>query len=145
MSNLKRSPGNPSPTELVVLRPLWRDGRLSAREVHDATAAQTGWTYSTTRKTLDRMVDKGLLRTEPVHGMKTFIPTRKKVVTLAGLIRNFSRTVLGTDKPLPMATFVNSPLINESELAELEHLLETLSREDEEDHTREAQDRREDA
>ncbi|MEO1150612.1 MAG: BlaI/MecI/CopY family transcriptional regulator [Pseudomonadota bacterium] len=124
------SPVNPSPTELLVLRPLWRDGQLSAREVHEATARQTGWTYSTTRKTLDRMVAKDLLRVEPVHGMKTFIPTRKKVVTLAGLIRSFSRTVLGTDTPLPVATFVNSPLINDSDLAELERLLETLSDED---------------
>lgn len=38
-------------SELEVKKALWRGGARSAREVHD----------STTRTTLDRMVDKGLV------------------------------------------------------------------------------------
>lgn len=114
---------SPSSSELRLLRALWRRGRLSARELHDATAAQSGWSYSATRKTLDRMVEKGLLVTEPVHGIKTFLPSRPKLEIMAGLIRDFGRNVLGAEEPLPVAMFTGSSLLEEGEIAELEELL----------------------
>ncbi|MEO1172969.1 MAG: BlaI/MecI/CopY family transcriptional regulator, partial [Myxococcota bacterium] len=81
------------------MRQLWRHRQLSARELHEATADETEWSYSTTRKTLDRMVEKGLLQVEWVHGIKTFVPGRSKLHTLAGLMRNFARNVLELDGP----------------------------------------------
>lgn len=120
----------PSSSEMRLLRVLWRQGRQSAREIHDATEAATGWSYSSTRKTLDRMVDKGLLHAEPVHGMKTFIPTRTKLETLAGVIRDFGRDMLGADGPLPAAMFSGSEVIAEDEIDELDAMLRRL--EDEE-------------
>ena len=116
---------SPSSSELKLLRTLWREGRLAAREVHDATAADTGWAYSTTRKTLDRMVAKGIVDLEVVHGMKTFKPTRSKLETMAGLIKDFAKNVLDADGPLPAAAFAHSRLLEEEEIAELEALLET--------------------
>ena len=95
----------PSPSELKLLKLLWQHERLSAREIHDATAAATDWSYSTTRKTLDRMVEKGLIETAPVHGIKTFAASRSKLEIMAGLISDFARNVLDTDQPLPAATF----------------------------------------
>ena len=120
----------PSSSELRLLRALWRDGRLSAREIHDATAEASGWSYSATRKTLDRMVEKGLIAIEPVHGIKTFAPARPKVETLAGLIRDFGRNVLGADEPLPVAMFTGSSVIDDDEIAELEDMLQRLDEED---------------
>ena len=119
----------PSSSELRLLRALWRDGRLSAREIHEATAGVSGWSYSATRKTLDRMVEKELLTAEPVHGIKTFVPTRPKVETLAALIRDFGRNVLGADEPLPVAMFTGSSVIDSDEIAELEDMLLRLDEE----------------
>lgn len=116
----------PSPGELVLLRHLWRQRQLSAREVHTASQEQTGWAYSTTRKTLERMVDKALIKVELVHGIKTFIPMQSKLKTLATLISDFATNILDSDQPLPAATFVNSRLISEDEIEELEALLEQL-------------------
>lgn len=120
---------SPSSSELRLLHALWRDGRLSAREIHDATVDESGWSYSATRKTLDRMVEKGLLAIEPVHGIKTFLPARPKVEVLAGLIRDFGRNVLGADAPLPVAMFTGSSVIDEGEIEELEELLNRLDEE----------------
>ncbi len=120
----------PTDTELTLLRPLWQSRRLSAREIHDATAASTGWSFSSTRKTLDRMVDKGLIAIEMVHGVKTFTPKTPKLSVLASLIGDFSKNILGSDQPLPAAAFVGSSLISEDEIDELEDLLKDLNEKD---------------
>ncbi|GGY53400.1 BlaI/MecI/CopY family transcriptional regulator [Parvularcula lutaonensis] len=121
---------NPSETELVLLKALWASGRLSAREVHDATEARTGWSFSATRKTLERMEAKGLVKVEPVHGVKTFVPTKGKLEVMARLIQNFASRVLDCETPLPAAAFTGSRVIEPGEVDELEALLERLSEED---------------
>jgi cytochrome P450 len=39
-------------TDISILKHLWGVGRQSAREIHDALEAETGWSYSTTRTLL---------------------------------------------------------------------------------------------
>lgn len=123
---------NPSDTELVLLKALWSRGRLSAREVHEATAGQSGWSFSATRKTLERMEAKDLVRVEPLHGIKTFVPARGKIEVMARLIQNFATRVLDAEGPLPAAAFTGSRAIDPAELGELEALLEKLSEEGDE-------------
>jgi predicted transcriptional regulator len=120
----------PSESELVLLKCLWVRGRSSARELHDATEGATGWSYSATRKTLDRMEAKGLVAVERVHGVKTFTATVKKLEVMAGLISHFANRVLDTDAPLPAAAFVGSRMIDPEEVEELDALLERLATEE---------------
>ncbi|NRA29792.1 MAG: BlaI/MecI/CopY family transcriptional regulator [Parvularculaceae bacterium] len=122
---------NPSDTELILLKVLWRDGRLSARELHEAAAAQTRWSFSATRKTLERMEAKELILVEKVHGIKTYRSGCGKIEVMARLIKNFATNVLGSDQPLPSAAFVNSNVIEPDEIDELEAMLEQLAEEDE--------------
>ena len=117
----------PSKYELKLLRHLWRHDRLSAREIHDASATETGWSFSATRKTLDRMVEKGLIHVERLHGMKTYLVSQTKLEMLAALVSAFARDVLDMDAPLPTAAFANSKLISSEEIEELEALLEKLA------------------
>lgn len=117
----------PSDAELRLLQCLWGVPRLSAREIHEAAGGDAVWSYSSTRKTLDRMEEKGLVAVKAVHGIKTYAAAQPKLVTLAGLIRDFARDVLGADGPLPAATFVNSKMIGPDEVEELEALLEKLT------------------
>src|SRR5262245_41445325 len=114
----------PSDTELKLLRVLWKAQRLSAREIHEASLKDTRWSYSATRKTLDRMQEKGLVRVQAVHGVKTFAAARPKLETLADLIRDFARSVLDTDAPMPAATFAKSRLLDKKEIKALQALLE---------------------
>lgn len=51
----------PNNTELVILKLLWKREPRTAREIHDEIEADFSWSYSSTRKTLERMADKGLL------------------------------------------------------------------------------------
>ena len=120
----------PSDYELKLLRHLWRSGRMSARELHDASTGETQWSYSATRKTLERMVEKGLVHLAPVHGLNTYTAAQSKLETLAALSAAFARDVLDLDTPLPAAAFTGSKMVSPDEIAELEALLKKLTEED---------------
>ncbi len=113
----------PSPTELIVLKRLWRDSPMSAREIHAAVAPELTWSYSSTRKTLERMEEKGLVTAADVHGLKVYTPAVGKVATLGRLMKDFAAHVLDLDAPLPATTFAHSPLLDEADIEELERLL----------------------
>lgn len=110
---------------MTLLKHLWTAGAQSAREVHDGVSLELGWSYSSTRKTLDRMVAKQMIRFEEMHGIKVFKARIGKVTTIAAMAKAFARDVLGMDGPLPAATFARSQLLDEKELAELEALLDS--------------------
>lgn len=116
------SPAAPSPTELALLKQLWVHGEMSARELHDAAGEELGWTFSSTRRTLDRMIEKGLVQTRERHGVKVHSAVAPKVATLADLARDFLTRVLEIDTP-PVAAFTGGKLLTDEEAAELERLL----------------------
>jgi predicted transcriptional regulator len=113
----------PSVTELTLLKCLWKQQPLSARELHDQVAGELGWTSSSTRKTLERMVDKGMVTQQAVHGMNVYVAAVEKVATLAEFTRDFGHRVMELRGPLPVTMFTGSDLVNATELAELEQLL----------------------
>lgn len=117
-------PETPTPTdaELEVLKCFWRDGDLSAREVHDRIAARLDWTASTTRTVLERMRTKSLLSRRDVHGIAVYSQTRPKVEVLTGLMRRFS-ALLDIDGGLPAAAFTGSQLLDDADMEALEAML----------------------
>lgn len=51
----------PTDSELAVLGVLWESGPSTVRQVHDALGSNRGIRYTTTLKTMQVMVEKGLL------------------------------------------------------------------------------------
>ena len=116
-------PPTPSNAELELLKALWRQGACSAREVHNGAAGVLDWSYSSTRKTLERMVDKGLVAETVEHGLNMYRAKVGKVATLAALSTDFARRVLEIDGALPAQAFADSRLLSEQELQQLDALL----------------------
>lgn len=114
----------PSPTELALLKALWANGESSARELHEAAAETLDWTFSSTRRTLDRMIEKGLVHRRDLHGMQVFTAAESKTTTLASLARDFMTRVLELEAPLPASAFADSRLLSDDEIAELQALLD---------------------
>ncbi|MBD8654439.1 BlaI/MecI/CopY family transcriptional regulator [Oxalobacteraceae sp. CFBP 13730] len=113
----------PSISELSLLKALWRQQPMSAREIHDAVEAELGWSYSSTRKTLERMLDKGMVRQALHHGVQVYGAVSDKVDTLAAFAHDFGKRVMEIDTPLPVNMFTGSKLVDDDELARLEQLL----------------------
>ena len=100
----------PSVTELTLLKCLWRQQPLSARELHDQVAGELDWSYSSTRKTLERMVEKRMVTLQAAHGVNVYRAALEKIETLGAFARDFGRRVMEMN-------------VNHAELAELEQLL----------------------
>lgn len=113
----------PSISELSLLKALWRQQPLSAREIHDAVVDELAWSYSSTRKTLERMLEKNMVRQELRHGVQVYEAVSDKVDTLAVFAHDFGRRVMEIDTPLPVNMFTGSKLVDDAELARLEQLL----------------------
>lgn len=114
---------HPTPVELELLKPLWREGRLSARELHDRTEQFTRWSFSSTRKTLERMLDKGLLAAVEVHGMRVYRAKAQKLPVVASMWSDFARRVLGGAGAAPMAHFAENDFLSREEISELKRML----------------------
>ncbi|MCW6028558.1 putative transcriptional regulator [Stenotrophomonas rhizophila] len=123
-------PPTPSNAELELLKALWRQGACSAREVHNGAADALDWSYSSTRKTLERMVDKGLVEETVEHGLNMYRAKVGKVATLAALSTDFARRVLEIDGALPAQAFADSRLLSEQELQQLDALLRAPAKDD---------------
>lgn len=117
-------PAIPSPTELSLLKALWRDAPLSARALHERVESELGWTFSSTRKTLERMLDKGMVDQQTESGVLVYRPLLEKVGTLAAFARDFSLRVMEMDAPLTAAMFTGSKLVDRDELERLDSLLQ---------------------
>jgi BlaI family penicillinase repressor len=114
-----------APAELDVMKVLWADGRLSAREVHERLAERQGWAYSTTRTTLERLVKKAVLGKDAFHGLHLYEPRITRAAGLARMVRDFARQVLETS-PVPVVSlFAESGTLTADEIAELDALLKT--------------------
>jgi predicted transcriptional regulator len=114
----------PSVSELTMLKALWKQQPLSAREVHEAVAAELEWSFSSTRKTLDRMLEKQMVAQHTAHGVNVYSALLEKVGTLAAFAHDFGRRVMEMDAPLPVTMFTGSKLVDRQELAQLEQMLQ---------------------
>lgn len=113
----------PTRTELSVLKHLWSAGRQSAREIHDALSAETGWSHSTTRTVVTRMEEKGLITRSEVHGVAVYSPALSRVAVLGAMARELTRDVFDIKGALPASMFAESPHLSREELDELDAIL----------------------
>lgn len=114
----------PSDLELEVLKAFWRGGAMSAREAQGLIEPELGWSASTTRTVLERMVAKGLLVRRSVHGLAVYEARTGKVDVIGGVL-NRLRGLLEIDGRLPASAFAGSQILSDSEIQELEALLNT--------------------
>jgi BlaI family penicillinase repressor len=113
----------PSVTELSLLKCLWKQHPLSAREIHAAVEEELAWSFSSTRKTLDRMLEKGMISQHTLHGVNVYAAVLEKVETLAAFAHDFGHRVMEMKSPLPVNMFTGSQLVDQRELNELAQLL----------------------
>ena len=65
---------------------IWSRGSATAGELIDAVVPETGWNHQTVRTLLARLVQKGVLETEPVKNYYIYKPlvTREETVREEG-------------------------------------------------------------
>jgi BlaI family penicillinase repressor len=117
----------PTPAEWKVLTVVWERGRVAARDVVEALAEDTGWSASTVKTLLRRLVEKGHLTTEAAGSSYLYSPARPPLRTLRRSAEALlERAVDGAVGPL-LAHLVRRSRLSARDLDELRDLIERKS------------------
>ncbi len=84
-----------SEAEWRLMNCLWRKSPLSAREIHGEVAGETAWAYTTVKTMLDRLVEKGALKTKPRGNATLYSPTFAKQAARSTALRALLERAFG--------------------------------------------------
>src|SRR5690349_15438180 len=109
--------------EWAIIKQVWEHEPVPAPTVQEALAKEKGWSYSTVRTLMDRMVTKGLLTSEKLRNLTLFRSAVKqrdaqKSEVLATLKNAFS----GSFAPF-MQCLLEAQDLSAEELKELEKMI----------------------
>jgi len=114
----------PSDFELAILRVLWRRGPATVRQIHEDLLQERQQGYTTVLKTMQIMLEKGLLERDDSDKSHVYRPALAEQETQAGMLRDMLAKVFGgSTRKLVMAALKESPM-SAAEEAELKALLE---------------------
>lgn len=115
-------------SEWTILQKVWELEPCAAPTVQEALEGEKGWAYTTVKTMMDRMVKKGLLKTERLRNLYLYSSAvtqsqaRKSEIT-----RTLKRAFDGTFTPM-MQFLIENDQLSESEYQRLEQLIKKRKR-----------------
>ncbi len=109
--------------EWAIIAAVWDKEPCAAPTVQEELASRKKWTYSTVKTMMDRMVTKGLLRTERIRNLILYssVITRKQAQS-GEIMRAVKRAFDGA--LTPMMQFMLDNNLTHEQLDELETLIQ---------------------
>lgn len=109
--------------EWAIIQAVWKNEPCAAPTVQEKLEARKNWTYSTVKTMMDRMVTKGLLKTERIRNLILY----RSVVTRiqaqkSEIMRTVKRAFNGALTPM-MQFLLNNHNLSQKQLNELERLI----------------------
>jgi predicted transcriptional regulator len=119
----REAPDPLAPAEWKVMKIVWDLKSCAARDVYEQAGAEHGWTPSTVKTLLRRLVAKGYVTTQQVGNSFLYRPARPALAALRGAADNLlDNAAEGTVAPL-LAYMVKKSNLTPEELAQLRALL----------------------
>ena len=111
--------------EWAIVRAVWDNEPCAAPTVQEALEKQKGWSYSTVKTMMDRMVSKGLLKTKRIRNLILYRSSvTKKQAQNSEIMRAVKRAFDGALTPMMQFLLDNNELSPE-QLSELEAMLKS--------------------
>jgi BlaI family penicillinase repressor len=109
--------------EWAIIQAVWDNQPCAAPTVQEVLQSEKGWTYSTVKTMMDRMVTKGLLKTERIRNLILYraVVTRKEAQH-SEIMRTVKRAFDGAFTPM-MQFLLDSDKLTEEQLNDLETLI----------------------
>ena len=121
-----RKPARISEAEQQLLQLLWDESPLGAAEIADRTPADRGWSLTTVKTMLSRLVAKGVLGVEPDGRRFLYRPlVARETVAFNQAGRLIDRLFGGRVSPL-VAQLAEEGQLTKDDLEELEALVRSL-------------------
>lgn len=114
--------------EWEIIQTVWEQEPCAAPTVQEKLKAKTGWSYSTVKTMMDRMVGKGLLQTEKVRNLILYSSAVTKSEAQRGeVMRIIRRAFDGALTPM-MQFMLEENQLSQEQLAELESMIKNRRR-----------------
>lgn len=116
-------------SEWVILQAVWDREPCAAPTVQEALQKEKGWAYTTVKTLMDRMVKKGLLRTERIRNLYLY----RSAITRAQaqrseIMKAVKRAFDGALTPM-MQFLIENERLSDEEYRRLESLIRNRQRE----------------
>jgi len=106
--------------EWLIMQAVWDNEPCAAPTIQEALEKETGWTYSTVKTMMDRMVEKGLLKAQKVRNLILYISAITMKDAQSGEIKRMIRRAFGGAFTPLMQFLLNSRSLSKNELDQLE-------------------------
>ncbi len=118
-------------SEWAILQAVWGHEPCAAPTVQEVLQEEKGWAYTTVKTLMDRMVKKGLLRTERLRKLYLY----RSAITRAQaqrseIMRTVKRAFDGALTPM-MQFLIENEKLSDEEYRQLEQMLKNRKREKE--------------
>jgi BlaI family penicillinase repressor len=111
--------------EWAIIEAVWANEPCAAPTVQEVLLKETGWSYSTVKTLMDRMVKKGLLETERIRNLILYRASITKQQAQKGeFMRMIKRAFNGALTPM-MQFLVDSNDLTAEQLDELEQMIKS--------------------
>jgi BlaI family penicillinase repressor len=109
--------------EWAIIRTVWENEPCAAPAVQEQLEKQKNWTYSTVKTLMDRMVTKGLLKTERIRNLILYSSAITKLQAQKGeVLRTIKRAFNGALTPM-MQFMLDNHALSKRQLDELEAMI----------------------
>ena len=109
--------------EWEIIQAVWENEPCAAPAVQEKLEARKSWTYSTVKTLMDRMVTKGLLKTEKFHNIILYRSVITKLqAQKSEVMRTVKRAFDGALTPM-MQFLLDNNTLSKKQLDELEALI----------------------
>jgi BlaI family transcriptional regulator, penicillinase repressor len=111
-------------SEWSLMEALWTRGQATASALQADLRSSQAWAYSTVKTMLDRLVEKGYVKSRRVGNVYEYSPRVRRGAVVARTIDDLADRVLaGSVSPL-IHRLVESHRLNDEEIRELRQMLE---------------------
>ncbi len=110
-------------SEWAIIQAVWKNEPCAAPTVQEKLETKKNWTYSTVKTMMDRMVTKGLLKTERIRNLILYRSVVTRIQAQKSEIkRTVKRAFDGALTPM-MQFLLNNHNLSQKQLNELERLI----------------------
>jgi BlaI family transcriptional regulator, penicillinase repressor len=116
-----------SKSEWVIMDALWRQRRTTATDLQRELEQTEGWAYSTVKTMLDRLVEKGYVKTRRVGNVYEYFPKIARPTAVNRLLDDISQRLLGGSVAPFLQRLIEQERLTAEEAHELRVMLENYA------------------
>lgn len=116
----------PTAAELEILTLLWEKEPLTVKEIHSVLVVNKEVGYTTTLKTMQNMVGKGILKREPNGKNHLYYSATPKEKTRGKLLDRFLETTFSGSASSLVQQLLGNKKTSQAELDEIKQLIERM-------------------